>query len=91
MSTHLPLHSMLPPLQYSPQFPFWHTSPVGQALEQEPQWLALLLVSMQVPLQLAVPGGHTRLQLPFTQTWPALQTLPHWPQLDGSVATVTHS
>ena len=45
--------------------------------------------STHVPAQLSNPAAHT--QAPSTQPCPTPQTIPHSPQLDGSLAVTTHA
>jgi hypothetical protein len=60
-----------------------------QALPQEPQWLLLVAVSVQVLLQSEKPWLHTAAQVLLTQTAVALafggHAIPHCPQFVGSV------
>lgn len=45
---------------------------------------------MHLPPQSVVPPEHWVAHLPFEQTSPALQLVPHWPQWPGSELTSTH-
>lgn len=51
MSTHAPLHSVVPPPQLRAQEPCEQTSPGWQALPHAPQLSGSALVSTQLPLQ----------------------------------------
>jgi hypothetical protein len=57
-----------------------------------PQLLGSFPVSMQVPLQSTVGGGHgLAVQAPPAQPPPAGQVLPQLPQLFGSVCVSVHT
>jgi hypothetical protein len=62
------------------------TSPVAQAIEQLPQWVAS--EATQEPLQLSMPDGH--LHALSWQVCPPEQGLPQTPQLVESLAVFTH-
>ena len=53
---------------------------------QPPQWVGLLLVSTQLPLQTTEGAGQLTLplQVPAWQFWPGRQALPQRPQLRWS-------
>jgi hypothetical protein len=70
--------------------PLLHTPPVGHAVVQFPQWLALLVVSTHAPEQFVWPAGHWLEHWPAAHTWPDWHVRPHWPQLAGSLAMSTH-
>jgi hypothetical protein len=66
--------------------------PDGQTLSQAPQWFALAVMFVQVPVlahQSSPNVGHT--QLPEEQTCPSLQEFPQLPQLSASVDRFTHA
>lgn len=54
-------------------------------LPHAPQWLGLLLVSTQAPLQLCRPLR--QVHLPAVQIWPVVQAVPQVPQLAASFWT----
>jgi hypothetical protein len=55
-----------------------------------PQLVLSVCGSEHTAPQATWPVGHTSVQAPATQLWPAAHTRPHAPQLVGSVASVEH-
>jgi hypothetical protein len=74
--------------------PLLQELPGPQALLQDPQFPTSEAKSTQLlPQRLGVPPEHCRVQVPLTQVWPPVQTLPapaHRPQWLGSVLRFTH-
>jgi len=68
--------------------PELQTSSLPHAVAQSPQWAGSLLVSVQLPLQLASPGGHTQPAAP-EQSLLTLQAVVQSPQCAGSLPTST--
>lgn len=82
-------HFEKPVLQLKLQVEFAHVgAPLGGALQPEPQLPQLagsVLVSTQLVPHWLWPEGQFTVQLPFAQTWPVAQALPHAPQLAALV------
>jgi hypothetical protein len=77
-------------VQLDAQEPFWHTSPVGQALPQPPQLAGSLSGSTHALPHFTKPGRQTKSQVPELH-WAAplvgtSQALPQLPQLAASVS-----
>jgi hypothetical protein len=80
-TTQTPAAQALPAPQAVPTVP-----PVQ--LPEAPQWVRLVLGSMQLPPQLTSPLPQVALQVPPEQALPAVQTLPQAPQLALSVVSL---
>lgn len=82
-STQAPLHSVWVPGQVSTQLPLMQSSLCWHALGaivvlHAPQWLRLVWVSTQMPLQLVCPIGQAH--EPASQNVPPIHWVPHAPQ-----------
>jgi hypothetical protein len=76
-----PLAHTLPPAQTAPALPPASAVPHPSVA---PQFWRLVLGSMQMPPHSTSPAWHESWHTPFEQTLPAVQTVPHVPQLSGS-------
>lgn len=75
-----------------PQEPFVQDWSAPQVMPQPPQFFGCTSVGMQEPAQALKPGAHSFEQTPSLQSAASAgQTLPHAPQLSGSVASSTHA
>ena len=54
-----------------------------------PQFVTLVCVSTQAPLQSVAPTGQDEPHRPLAQVWPAEHATPQAPQLAASVAVLT--
>jgi hypothetical protein len=89
-STQVRPQAWVPAGQLATHAPFMHTCDGGQAALQAPQLLGSDERSVQLPLQLAVPG-HSWVQVPLAQAVPASQRTPMAPQLLELVARFTQA
>ena len=90
VSTHAPLHLVVPPTQESAQTPAEQTCPLAQAFPQLPQLAGSFLVSTHDCPQAWLPPVHALPHLPAEQTSPALHAAAQAPQLAPSDCTLTH-
>lgn len=94
MSTQLAWHCWKPLPHVKPQVAAVHVAApftgLGQVMSQSPQWLAELETSRQAPPQSSRPAAQLGWHVPFEQTKPVAQALPHAPQLAGSLFVSLH-
>jgi hypothetical protein len=70
------------------QCPFWHADP-PQELPHEPQFKVSVMVLTHCPSQNVKPDD-VHSQKPLMQVVAFGQTIPHWPQLEGSDEVEVH-